>query len=170
MSDIASWCYVDLFDILREVPLNCFHLTKFQHHWCPALQLILVWLQVQHSHLASLHPGYWTLREGRLCSLTNCFCPPTDMSSLCDSSPLHTSALAFSLCSPLFSLPACLPAAALAVPALSQFQVLWGVRDWAASQWLQHPPSSSCRYCTPTRYWQGETTHSSAIHLTPSFL
>lgn len=85
---------------------------------------------------------------------------------LCNSSPLYTSVCLCLSFSPLlpglayFSL-----AAALAVPALSHFQLLWSVRDWADSQWLQLPLLSSCCYCTSARYWQGET-HSATINPT----
>lgn len=51
----------------------------------------------------------------------------------------------------------------LLVPALSWFQLLWGVRACGLSHWLQLPLSSRCCHCT-TAHWQGEL-HSSITNL-----
>lgn len=51
----------------------------------------------------------------------------------------------------------------LRVPALSWFQLLWGVRACGLSHWLQLPLSSRCCHCT-TAHWQGEL-HSSITNL-----
>lgn len=149
--------------------LNCIPLTELHHCWCP-FKLILISPQVHflHSlcrHLAVLLTNCWELWKSCLRSLTNCFSLSADMSVFAIL-PLCTLCMSVHLFSSMFLVSSHLTLAALAVPALSQFQVLWGVRDRAASHWLQLPLFSSCCYYTSARYWRGET-HSSIMTLTP---
>jgi len=131
-----------------------------------SMQLMLVWLPVHllcslYCNLAVLLTNCWGLWKSCRCFLTNCFSLSTCW-RVCPSQFPSPSTLPTFL---LLVSSHCLLAAALAVPAVSQFQVLWGVRGWAASQWLQPPLFSSCYYCTSARYWQGET-HSSSMNPT----
>lgn len=127
-----------------------------------SMQLIPVWVPVR------------LLDSGRLpvLLLTNCWAPWI-VSSLTNGFSLLVYLLTClslqffpNLSPPPLVSSHCLLAAALAVPAMSQFQLLWGIRNWAAPQWLQRPLSSSCCQCTSARHWQGET-HSSTITVTP---
>lgn len=112
------------------------------------LQLVLVQLPehllyMLYIHLAVILRNRWDLWKSCPCSLTNSF-----FLSTCWRGRLVTPL------SPRRSLFILLLSAGLAAPALSQFQLLWDVRDWTASQWLALH-FGRC-YCNPA-HWQGET-------------